>query len=565
VLYPELTTNDLRNLDSPGEAKVYKALKKFDTQKLRAYHSVRWLLKKGKRSAKDGETDFLVLHPKTGMITIEVKGGGVSYDANNNNWCSEDRHGIKHPIKDPILQSIKAKYSILGKVKEQSRWNLESQLSIAHSIFLPDCSETSHVNLPDLPRDIVGYREDLERIETWIEKACRYHAAEEMKGATPMHRNLFDQLFARSFKISSPLVNQLEEEEDQRISLTTNQLKALDLLRGQRRVAISGGAGTGKTLLAVEKAKRLAQEGFKTLLTCYNRSLADHLAGICNNLDNLTVLGFHQLCDQLGKKALRETGRNLYKEAKVKIPDGNRFNHWFPYVLSEAVTVLDESYDAIVCDEGQDFNSDFWIPLELLLSDDNASPFYIFFDDNQDLYHRASDFFPIKLAPFPLTMNCRNTKNIHEAAYQFYRGEEVLPPGIEGAQVKMIVSKALVSQAEEIAVAVQRLVREEHLRLKDIVVLVASSQHKFKYYSALTSASKKDLEVLKETDKTGGLRIDTVSRFKGLERKVVFLWGIDDLAEEERSELLYVGQSRAKSILYIVGSTNAVSSLAVDS
>ncbi|WP_205960680.1 ATP-binding domain-containing protein [Ramlibacter rhizophilus] len=48
--------------------------------------------------------------------------------------------------------------------------------------------------------------------------------------------------------------------------------------------------------------------------------------------------------------------------------------------------------------------------------------------------------------------------------------------------------------------------------------------------------------------------LDTVQRFKGLESPVVILWGIDGVAAQGRQELLYVGMSRAKSILLVVGS-----------
>jgi hypothetical protein len=47
--------------------------------------------------------------------------------------------------------------------------------------------------------------------------------------------------------------------------------------------------------------------------------------------------------------------------------------------------------------------------------------------------------------------------------------------------------------------------------------------------------------------------VDTVSRFKGLESAIVFLWGLQDLHPDIDAESLYVGLSRAKSRLYLVG------------
>ena len=79
-----------------------------------------------------------------------------------------------------------------------------------------------------------------------------------------------------------------------------------------------------------------------------------------------------------------------------------------PNALAYSLDVLPERYEAIICDEGQDFREEFWVPLELLLADCDRSPLYVFYDDNQNIYARASTF-PIRGEPFPLTVNCRNT------------------------------------------------------------------------------------------------------------------------------------------------------------
>ena len=63
-----------------------------------------------------------------------------------------------------------------------------------------------------------------------------------------------------------------------------------------------------------------------------------------------------------------------------------------------SLDVLSERYEAIICDEGQDFREEFWMPLELLLADYDRSPLYVFFDDNQNIYERASTF-PIRGEP----------------------------------------------------------------------------------------------------------------------------------------------------------------------
>ncbi|MNC57796.1 hypothetical protein D3C75_1074790 [compost metagenome] len=55
--------------------------------------------------------------------------------------------------------------------------------------------------------------------------------------------------------------------------------------------------------------------------------------------------------------------------------------------------------------------------------------------------------------------------------------------------------------------------------------------------------------------------MDTVARFKGLEAQAVVLWVGDDVVDEAHWETLYVGTTRAKSLLNFVGSSKVVRAL----
>ncbi len=61
------------------------------------------------------------------------------------------------------------------------------------------------------------------------------------------------------------LRQEVERGEQEVVPLTQAQMGVLDMLRGQRRAWIVGPQGSGKTMLAREKARRLAREGFSTL------------------------------------------------------------------------------------------------------------------------------------------------------------------------------------------------------------------------------------------------------------------------------------------------------------
>src|SRR6185436_3796758 len=103
--------------------------------------------------------------------------------------------------------------------------------------------------------------------------------------------------------LPNPLAIEVAEEDREIVRLTEEQFYLLDVLSRTRRAAIGGCAGSGKTFLAVEKAKRLAREEFRTLLTCFNRPLADFLAEVTQGTPNLEVKNFHALCASIIREA----------------------------------------------------------------------------------------------------------------------------------------------------------------------------------------------------------------------------------------------------------------------
>lgn len=558
TIIPDLSETQLNDLPSQAEAKVYRALRDKLPQEYVIFFQVGWILRREEEQAKDGETDFLVCHPDHGYLCIEVKGGGVGFDAATGEWFSVDRHQQKHPIKNPIRQAIRAKYSIRSKLNEHPRWRDLSLGNVlrGHTVFFPDVGDTNALSRPDMPAVLIGSAKTLQEPKAWIESAFAYWG-NDAGYFTPIGRRGIDVargVFARSFIVAPLVASRLAEQEARRLVLTSDQMRVLDFLRSHRRVAVSGGAGTGKTVLALEKARRLASEGFKTLLTCYNRQLADHLSSMCSGTSNLDVMSFHKLCHRQVERANQASGRDLVSEAKVTYPGKDLYDVQLPNAFAYSLDVLPDRYDAIVCDEGQDFREEFWVPLELLLSDYELGPLYVFYDDNQNIYSRAGTF-PILDEPFTLTTNCRNTAPIHVAAYKHYKGVPVSPPDIEGDEVQFDASPGRDSQASKINARIVDLVAHQGVAAGDITVLIADALRKSEHYATLRRLPlPKPSTWLEEGIRSNNtVLLDTIQRFKGLESPVVILWGLDTIDLARSEELLYVGMSRAKSLLLIVG------------
>jgi len=552
---PELTEDELNILQPRAEARFYRACREQLRRDLLILHSVALIRLTTNNTPEDGEADFVVCDENRGFLVIEVKGGGVYHDPVLGTWSSISRAGTRHEIKDPFRQGVTQKREILRQIINHGRWPAGRRVVAGHAAFFPDIDGCGPLRLPHAPAEIMGSRRDLSSLPAWVDSVFNYWKGQERSwqalGKDGM--SIVEDLFCRPIDVRPLVSTRLQEEEVIRVRLTQQQARLLRALGTRKRAAICGGAGTGKTLLAVERAKSLASSGAKTLLVCYNRGLADHLKVVTEGHPNLHAMSFHQLCDWRIRVARTEHGRDLLNEAIQTYPGGDRFDVQLPLALALSTETSDYRYDAIVVDEGQDFRDEFWFPLSCLLTDENESTLYVFFDHNQAIYKPITNL-PIDDDPFVLTTNCRNTTHIHEAAYHYYKGIPTDGPEIAGEPVGSLCAPSIRAQATRLHAHITQLILKEQVRPTDIAVLVAAAG-KAAYYAEikdkpLPQGAKWSIEAHRVPE---SVLVDTVSRFKGLESAIVFLWGLQQLHPDIDRESLYVGFSRAKSRLYLVG------------
>jgi superfamily I DNA/RNA helicase len=105
---------------------------------------------------------------------------------------------------------------------------------------------------------------------------------------------------------------------------------------------------------------------------------------------------------------------------------------------------------------------------------------------------------------------------------------------------------------------VGELLSEDRVDPQDVVILVAGKP-KARYFQLLRGLTlPKGVQwAFEDHLAERSVLVETVARFKGLERAVVILWGVDDLDLHRDRETLYVGISRAKGRLLVVGSDAA--------
>ncbi len=573
-MYPDLGDSMLAQLATNrsrrAEILVYRALRALPERVLVRYR-VPWVSRDGVPA--DGEADFVVFDPRHGILAIEVKGGGIHYDAAKDLWTSTDRDGVVHELKpDPFTQATRSVHELHRHLRERPEWKAAAPrfFTLAHAAIFPDLTRaqcTAHLRLLQTPPALVGTHDDLAAIAAWLDTCFRHFARANESPIGDRGVSAAESILCRDITIRPLLAREIEDEEHIRLTLTEQQRLTLELLDLRSRVGISGGAGTGKTLLARTKAERLAASGQATLLLCFNKPLAAHLARSLQGVTNIKVCTLHHLYTSWIAEATQRSGRDMIDEAEKDLPGKDRSTVILPHAFMLAVMEIGPPpFNAVIVDEGQDFRDEDWTALSIMLESDAALACWIFFDPNQTLYRRSTSFPFASDAIFPLHRNCRNTEPIHTLIYRRYHGDPVTPPGIAGVPVEQCIAATLAEQAK----VVQRVVRrhlEGGISAADIVVLVLPTDERRQSFLQPLHKTHLPDGIQWSSDVFGDSRhvlVDTVARFKGLEATILILWLGVDIDVELHREFLYVGTSRGRSRLILVGTEQVCTSASAE-
>ena len=538
-MHPERLPQDVA---SDAERRLFDAFHDQFSDDWAIFWGVRFLARTRKGGSRDGEADFVVAHPKCGILVLEVKGGGISYDAKDAAWTSKDARGIAHPIKDPFKQAADNMYDLLRKLKE-SHITGPFKYPITYAVAFPDIWVDRELGL-EAPSEIVFDIPKVRDLKQAVVDAFKHRTGDDRPPppGEPAIEALI-QLIGRSWQIETTVGAALMGQERAIRLLTEEQFAVLDLLRLHRRALITGCAGSGKTMLAVEKARRLAAEGYHVLLTCFNENLAAWMAREFKG-SSVVATHFHGLCTDFAKKAGIDISRRSESDADF-------FIKRLPEALFDAAGRLPDRFDAIIVDEGQDFDASWWLPLQALLADPDDGILYIFYDDNQSLYRRVLDF-PIKDPPFELTRNCRNTRQIHQAVMWFHDSKsrpECIGP--DGDEPKLIQPGSGADERRTVEDLIDGLVNQRGYGPADIAILTRHRRERTTFNTPPRGQGWTATWDLGDAD--GKVVCSTIHAFKGLERPVVIVCGLDNPSPMEEKELLYVAFSRARSYLAVVG------------
>ncbi|MFW6074423.1 MAG: NERD domain-containing protein [Chloroflexota bacterium] len=521
---------------SAAEREVFRLLSEALDDHFTVFHSVAWVLPNELGQARDGEADYVIAHQDRGVLLIEVKGGEIAFDGESRRWTTINQAGFVNEIDSPIEQA-RANFHKFMQFTSSSRPTMPFRYPGGYGVIFPDGVLDGGPLPPDIPRQIIVDADDIDRLANRISGMLHYWTGG--KGTMPGERGIeaLEGLLKRSLQIRTPLRAEIAREEEEFRTLTERQYQILTLLQNQPRALITGCSGSGKTFLAVEKGRRLAEQGIPTLLTCFNKGLAIWIRESIDPVPKcLRVQHFHELAYDLAKEA------GLDAEWPEHLSGGEYFSEHLPSLMYEAVSESNPLFDAIIVDEGQDFREDWWIPLLESMRSPDEGIFYIFYDDQQCIY--TEDARPPFDAPsYPLTENLRNTRAIHRVIAEHYRGEAHCR-GPEGREPTFMTPK---DQTAALQRELHRFLVEEGVDEREIVVLTPASARRSRWKSGqrLGTATL----TWDDPPPDGQVLVSTIQSFKGLERSVVIVTELPGHADEK---LQLVAFSRARSELIVM-------------
>ena len=487
---------------------------------------------------KDHEIDFVVAIDGVGIVCLEVKAGEITHDGTG--WWQgrgTDRHHI-----DPVAQVRDSCYALRTFVEGDPRWT-QGRVRWTHMVVFPHTSIGADFAVPDCPRWKVIDREQLNQFLPLLRAALvERHTGEAFIGSRGIEE-LQIALGGRGLP-QHDVVARAQENEDTADVLSDQQVMILHATSLLPRVEIRGGAGSGKTFLAMERARRLGRDGKRVALICYSHGLASFLRRTTarwSRREQPAYVGeFHELGKQWGAPAGPDEG--------VRTDGTVRFwEHELPAAMAELAEKLSpgQRFDAIVVDEAQDFADNWWPPLMACLRDPDEGGVFVFSDEGQRVFDRKGSP-PVPLVPLILDANIRNTRQIAET-FSPLIGQRMRMRGGDGPDVRFVA--CLADEALEVADDQIDPLLDDGWRPEDIALLTTGSRH--------------DEQIARQADgnvaywdsfwDTEQVFYGHVLGFKGLERNVVVL-AMNQTAARDRSRgRLYVGLSRAREQLVVCG------------
>lgn len=507
----------------------------------------------------EGELDMVILVPNLGILCVEVKGCDVSRV--DGKWIYPYDTSFEGPFKQASRSMHSLRNYIVGR-----------DIGLKDILFF-SCVFFTRIDFEEKspewhPWQAIGkykfLRQPISKTVTDVLSSSHAHVQAVHGGSwysadkskpTNYQVDRIANLLRENFGYSISPRTDVELVEENIAHFTEEQYEALEILEDNPRVIFKGAAGTGKTFLALEAARRAATKQKKVLLLSFNNLLGDwmrvqtaELRELDKNFDCRTFHGF----------LLKLTGDS----PKKNIPD-----YWTKRLPNSAVELLlDKSpysqfYDLIIVDEAQDLMKDDYLDvLDLVLIGGLSGGSWAFFGDFEKQAIYASDpkesgekflQFLSERAPqqtkFTLRNNCRNALPIADLltlACKLEPGYKRVLNEAFAFEADLRFYKDESDQLDKLNSTIEELLKR--FKHSEIVVLSTKSDKNSIAALASETRTKYKLTPIRDRKVTDEISYTSIYSFKGMESRAVVLTDIEDLTGDKDQALLYVGISRAR-------------------
>ena len=528
-----------------SEEVFFNALKEQLPDDYHCYYSVRWNDVNRDDKTVVSECDFLIFDTRNGFITIELK-GGRSIEVDGDEWKIhetgpsgyEETRILK---KSPARQAEDSMYFF--KKDFEDTYSVSFGGVYGFAVCFPFYQVNENVEIAANKEIVIDIRH-MDNLKKRINEIFLYwknagHSARPGKSISSTQCESFLKMLNKKIALAAaagaliPYMN----KELEKINIVQDSI--VDFLTYYTRAQIIGGAGTGKTFIAMKKLLRENYGKRKLLYHCKNKELAlfvrDKMEKLTEgNIERITFVDWDSfLIDMFG------------------IVPSNSLDA----ISGQSDHPL---YDFIAVDEAQDFTEDEALAVSLLLRDENQSGLYVFMDRDQNLFVKDKDsLFDLKTPPYVLRYNVRNTGEIYNyAVTDTGLGRETVANMVQGVKPdtehKYANETMLITSVGNI---VNKLVQNDNVKTSSIVILsdVPYEQSAFRDWDKVGAYR---LNHSLNESKDNEISFRTVADFKGLEADVIIycLSKQHDLIDpKERKREDYVAYTRARYYLYIVG------------
>lgn len=520
-----------------SEKDVYDFLSKLPDD-FYIYHSVQWEKINNKWKTTWKENDFLIINKELGMLVMEIKGGEISYKDGVfhqiNLLTKEDNIFSEKKRNDPLSQAIDGVYHY-RRLFDRIEYNFCNKFPINASVWFTTCNIKSKISFfPEKYRNVPFAILDNDSFKHG--RKCIYDIFEnyrkQIKGNIPsITDNEFDkmiQLLSNDFELVAAPGIVKDELDYSFIKLTNEQTHILDYISEQKIATIEGSAGTGKTIIAKEAAKRFGEKGRMVLFLCFNQFLNSDLRKKYpyENVNYYNInLFISRFFPNIDLSSDRMRANYLYKIDWDKL-----------------------EYDDVIIDEAQDFQDE-----EIIYFNDYCKlkngHFLVFYDKNQIV---RNGIFPNWLkesdCKLKLHRNCRNTIQIYNTFSSIANlSNETDYKMVNGPDTHSYFANNALSC---LAGIVKGFIETGNYTYSDIVILTLKTEEK----SILFNQKKiSNIKIINEKN-SSGILFTTARKFKGLESRIVIVIDIDynNFHNLIDNNIMYVACSRATHNLVLL-------------